>query len=324
MRAVICEAWGKPGDLKVGELPDPVPGPGEVLIAIEAAGLNFADTLMIQGKYQEKPSFPFSPGLEGAGSVAAVGEGVTRVSVGDRVLAILDHGGFAELALARESDVFVIPDSMDFPTAAGFPITYGTAHGSLVWRAALQPGETLLVHGAAGGVGLAAVEVAKYLGARVIAAASSADKLAIARRHGADDLINYAENDLRAMVREMTAGKGVDVVFDPVGGAAFTQSVRCIGWEGRILVIGFASGDIPSVAANMILVKNFSVIGVVFGEHSARFPDDTRERLSALLADDAVGHFSPTVMKTYALEDARTAILELAERRAMGKIVLTR
>jgi NADPH2:quinone reductase len=325
MRALLCRSLGSLDNLEVDDLPSPSLASDDVRIAVKASGVNFPDILMVEGKYQVKPELPFVPGLEVAGEVMECGPDVQRLRPGDRVMAFARFGGaHADEIVLPATIVTPIPNAMDFVTAAAFPVAYGTAHFAFAHRGNLKPGETVLVLGAAGGVGLAAVEVAKYLGARVIAAASSADKLAIARRHGADDLINYAENDLRAMVREMTAGKGVDVVFDPVGGAAFTQSVRCIGWEGRILVIGFASGDIPSVAANMILVKNFSVIGVVFGEHSARFPDDTRERLSALLADDAVGHFSPTVMKTYALEDARTAISELAERRAMGKIVLTR
>jgi NADPH2:quinone reductase len=323
MRAVICEAWGKPGDLKVGELPDPVPGPGEVLIAIEAAGLNFADTLMIQGKYQEKPSFPFSPGLEGAGSVAAVGEGVTRVSVGDRVLAILDHGGFAELALARESDVFVIPDSMDFPTAAGFPITYGTAHGSLVWRAALQPGETLLVHGAAGGVGLAAVEVGKALGARVIATAGGAEKGRLALKHGAEAAIDYREEDIRERVKALTGGRGVDVVFDPVGGEVFDASLRCTAWSGRLLTIGFAAGQVPQVPANILLVKNLSVIGCYWGSYRKQAPELLEPEFRDLFGWFEEGLLAPHVSHALPLEQVAEAMDLLLTRRSTGKVVVT-
>jgi NADPH2:quinone reductase len=233
-------------------------------------------------------------------------------------------GAHADEIVLPASIVTPIPDDMNFVTAAAFPVAYGTAHFALAYRGNIKPGESLLVLGAAGGVGLAAIEVGKYLGARVIAAASSADKLAVAKHHGADELINYTDGNLRDEVRELTGGKGADVVFDPVGGDAFTQSVRCIGWEGRILVVGFASGDIPHIATNMILVKNFSVTGVVFGEHSHRHPDDTRQRLMGLLTDYGAGHFKPNVMKTYRLEAGRSAISYLAERRVLGKIVLTR
>ena len=223
----------------------------------------------------------------------------------------------------RAAIVTPIPETMDFVTAAGFPVAYGTAHFALQYRGRLAAGETLLVLGAAGGVGLAAIEVGKLLGARVIAAAGSPEKLAIAREHGADHVIDYRVENLRDRVRELTDGRGVDVVFDPVGGAAFEQSVRAIGWEGRILVVGFASGDIPRVAANMILVKNFSVTGVVFGEHSSRYPDDTRARLGQLLSDFAAGHLKPRISKTYPLDQARAALAEMAARRVVGKLVLT-
>lgn len=215
-----------------------------------------------------------------------------------------------------------IPDGMDFVSAAAFPVAYGTAHFALTHRGHLTAGETLLVLGAAGGVGLAAIEVGKLLGARVIAAASSPEKLDMARQHGADETINYAVRDLRDGVRTLTDGKGVDVVFDPVGGEAFNQSVRCIGWEGRILVVGFASGDIPEIAANMILVKNISTIGVVFGEHSSRFPDDTRQRLSKLLEAYADGRLKPSVMRTYPLSDGRAALDVMSNRQVVGKLVL--
>ena len=216
-----------------------------------------------------------------------------------------------------------IPEAMDFVTAAAFPVAYGTAHFALQHRGRLAAGETLLVLGAAGGVGLAAVEVGKLMGARVIAAAGSPEKLAIAREHGADCAVDYRVENLRDRVMELTGGRGVDVVFDPVGGTAFEQSVRVIGWEGRILVVGFASGEIPRVAANMILVKNFSVTGVVFGEHSWRFPDDTRARLGQLLGDFAAGHLRPRIWKTFPLDQARVAFAEMAARRVIGKMVLT-
>jgi NADPH2:quinone reductase len=294
-----------------------------VRIGVRASGVNFPDILMVEGKYQVKPELPFIPGLEVAGIVLECAAGVEHVRPGDRALAFARRGGgHAEEVVVPGAIVTPIPDAMDFVTAAAFPVAYGTAHFALAHRGRLAAGETLLVLGAAGGVGLAAIEAGKLLGARVIAAASSAEKLAIARQHGADETINYAADDLRNRVRALTDGKGVDVVFDPVGGDAFKQSVRCIRWEGRILVVGFASGDIPHVAANMILVKNFSVTGVVFGEHSWRFPDDTRRRLATLLEAYSRGRLRPAVMKTYPLTEGQAALSEMASRRAMGKLVL--
>jgi NADPH:quinone reductase len=325
MRALLCRTLGSIDNLEIGELASPKLAAGQVRIAAKASGVNFPDILMVEGKYQVKPELPFVPGLELAGEVLECAPGVDHVRPGDRVMAFARFGGaHADEIVLPASIVTPIPDEMDFITAAAFPVAYGTAHFALDYRGQLKPGENLLVLGAAGGVGLAAIEVGKYLGARVIAAASSQEKLEVAKQHGADDLVNYANGDFRDEVRELTGGKGVDVVFDPVGGNAFTQSVRCIGWEGRLLVVGFASGDIPSVAANMILVKNFSAVGVVFGEHSEQFPDDTRLRLSKLLEAYGSGQFKPKVMKTYSLDDARLAITELAERRALGKVVLVR
>ena len=298
-------------------------GPGQVRVGVRASGINFPDILMVEGKYQVKPELPFIPGLEVAGVVLECAAGVAHVRPGDRVLAFARRGGgHAEEVVVPAAIVTPIPETMDFVTAAAFPVAYGTAHFALTHRGHLAVGETLLVLGAAGGVGLAAIEVGKLLGARVIAAASSPEKLAIARRHGADETINYAADDLRDQVRAFTDGRGVDVVFDPVGGDAFKHSVRCIGWEGRILVIGFASGEIPQVATNMILVKNFSVTGVVFGEHSSRFPDDTRRRLAKLLEAYAGGRLRPAVMRTYPLNDARAALEEMSNRRVAGKLVL--
>ena len=325
MRALLCRTLGSVSNLEVGEVDSPKAAAGQVRIGVKASGVNFPDILMVEGKYQVKPELPFIPGIEVAGEVLECGAGVEHVRPGDRVMAFARRGGgHADEVVVAGGIVTPLPDNMDFVTAAAFPVAYGTAHFALTRRGNLKQGETLLVLGAAGGVGLAAIEVGKFLGARVIAAASSAEKLAVARAHGADETVNYAAGSLRDEVHAHTGGKGVDVVFDPVGGQAFAQCVRCIGWEGRILVIGFASGEIPSVAANMILVKNFSVTGVVFGEHSWRFPDDTRHRLTELLAAYAGGHFKPVVMKTYALSDAQAALAEMADRRVMGKLVLTR
>ena len=324
MRALLCRSLGDIGALEVGDIAPPVLGPDQVRIRVHASGVNFPDILMVEGKYQVKPELPFVPGLEVAGEVLECAPGITHVRPGDRVMAFARRGGgHAEEAVVAGGIITPIPDAMDFVTAAAFPVAYGTAHFALTHRGNLQAGETLLVLGAAGGVGLAAIEVGKLLGARVIAAASSAEKLEIARAHGADDLINYTSEDLRDRVRALTDSKGVDVVFDPVGGDAFAQSVRCIGWQGRILVIGFASGDIPKVATNMILVKNFSVVGVVFGEHSWRYPDETRARLADLMQAWTDGKLKPKVMKAYPLAEGREALAEMASRRVTGKFVLT-
>jgi len=323
MRALLCRSVGSIGNLEVADVASPSLGPRQIRIGVRASGINFPDILMVEGKYQVKPELPFIPGLEVAGVVLECAAGVEHVRAGDRVLAFARRGGgHAEEVVVPGAIVTAIPDAMDFVTAAAFPVAYGTAHVALTHRGHLGAGETLLVLGAAGGVGLAAIEVGKLLGARVIAAASGPGKLAIARQHGADETINYTVGDLRDRVRSLTDGKGVDVVFDPVGGEAFKQSVRCIGWEGRILVIGFASGEIPQVATNMILVKNFSVTGVVFGEHSSRFPDDTRQRLAKLLEAYADGRLRPAVMRTYPLSDAREALNEMSNRRVAGKLVL--
>src|SRR5262249_55396275 len=250
-------------------------------------------------------------------------EGVDHVRPGDRVLAFARRGGgHAEEVVVPGAIVTSIPDAMDFVTAAAFPVAYGTAHFALTHRGHLASGEVMLVLGAAGGVGLAAIEIGKLLGARVVAAASTSDKLAIARQHGADETINYVTENLRDRVRSLTDGKGVDVVFDPVGGEAFRQSVRCAGWEGRILVVGFASGEIPQVATNIILVKNVSVTGVVFGEHSWRYPRDTRRRLTQLLELYSANRLHPRVMKTFPLSDARDALAEIRDRKVSGKLVL--
>jgi len=323
MRAMLCRELGDVSKLAMGELPDPQPGPGEACIAVRAAGVNFPDILMVEGKYQVKPALPFVPGLEVAGEVAACGEGVTHVAPGDRVMAFArTGGGYAERIVLPGAIVTPIPDAMDFVTAAAFPVVYGTAHFALTHRGRLGEGETLLVLGAGGGVGLAAVEVGKALGARVIAAARGADKLAAAREQGAEEVVDYAAQDLRDTVLGLTGGRGVDVVFDPVGGDAFRQAVRCVGWEGRVLVIGFASGDIPQVAANYVLVKNLSVIGVVFGEHGARFPDETRERLAELARWCVDGRLKPRIHRVFALAQARAALAEIGERSVIGKMVL--
>lgn len=323
MRAVLCNGWGEPESLALGEIEAPEPAPGEVLVAVEAAGVNFADILMVAGQYQEKPPFPFSPGLEVAGRVAAVGDGVERVAPGARVLALPDWGGYAERARARESDVFALPDEMDAVTAAGFPITYGTAHGALVWRAALQAGETLLVHGAAGGVGLAAVEVGKALGAKVIATAGGPDKLAVAEAHGADHLIDYRREDIRDRVKALTDGRGADVVFDPVGGEVFEASLRAVAWGARLVVIGFAAGKVPQIPANILLVKNLAATGLYWGSYRKHAPDLVARQFADLFDWYRAGKLKPHVSHRLSLERAAEAMDLLSRRKSTGKVVLT-
>ncbi len=323
MRAVICRDYGGPEKLELAELPEPQPGPGEVAIAVAAAGVNFADTLLVAGRYQERPEPPFTPGLELAGEIAALGPGVSGFAPGQRVMAVVDRGAFAETAVARVEDVFPIPDAMDFETAAGFPTTYGTAHGALVWRADLQPGENLLVHGAAGGVGLAAVEVGKALGAEIIATAGGAEKLAVAKAHGADHLIDYKTEDIRARVKALTGGRGAEVVYDPVGGEVFMASLRAVAWGGRLLVIGFAAGKVPEIPANILLVKNLSVLGFYWGAYRHRAPELLKAQFETLTGWYAAGRLKPLVSHSLDLAAAGDALKLLLERKATGKVVLT-
>ena len=323
MRAVLCQGWGGPSSLSIEECPEPSPGPGQVRLKVAAAGLNFADTLMIAGKYQEKPAFPFSPGLEVAGTVLETGPGVEGLAPGQRVMAVLDHGGFAEQVLARAEDVFPIPESMDFAAAAAFPIAYGTSHIALWERAGLKAGETLLVHGAAGGVGLTAVEIGKALGATVIASANGADRLEVPATRGADYLIDTKSEDIRDRVREITEGRGVDVVYDPVGGEAFDKSLRSIAWGARLLAIGFASGTTPQIPANLLLVKNCSVIGLYWGSYRRHAPHLVAESFRQLFSWFDQGKLKPLVSQTFPLDRTAEALQMLADRRTTGKLVLT-
>ncbi len=323
MRAVLCSAFGGPDVLRLDDCPDPTPGPGEVAVEVAAAGINFADILMIAGKYQEKPDFPFSPGLEIAGRVRSLGPGVEGPKPGSRVMALVGYGGYAEAAVAQSGDVFEIPEEMDFVTAAGFPITYGTGHGGLVWKAALRSGETLLVHGAAGGVGLAAVEVGKALGARVIATAGGPDKLAVTEAHGADELIDYRSEDLRERVKALTDGRGVDVVFDPVGGDVFDSSLRCVAWGARMVIVGFAAGRVPQIPANHLLVKNTSAMGLYWGSYRRHAPDLVAAQFATLLQWYRDGLLRPHVSHALDLSRAAEALTLLSERRSTGKVVLT-
>ncbi|MGE0719847.1 MAG: NADPH:quinone oxidoreductase family protein [Alphaproteobacteria bacterium] len=323
MRAVRCHAYGDLAHLAVDEVPTPEPGPGQVRVAIHAAGVNFADGLMVLGQYQEKPPLPFVPGLEAAGVVEACGEGVTRVAPGDRVIALVDTGAYAEAVVAPEDRLFPVPDGMDLEIAAAFPVTYGTSHVGLGRRVGLKAGETLLVHGAAGGVGLTAVEIGKAMGATVIATASSPEKLAVAAMHGADHLIDYTTEDIRERVRRITDGRGADVIYDPVGGDVFDTSLRCIAWEGRILVVGFASGRIPQAPANILLVKNAAVVGVFWGAYRQRDPQVIRDSLAELFAWHAAGRLRPHVSHRLDLAEAAAAIELLRKRKSTGKVVLT-
>ncbi len=323
MKAVIVNEWVKPSELAVGEMDAPQIEAGKVRVRVRAASLNFADTLIVQGLYQEKPPFPFVPGGEVGGDVIEVGAGVRHVKVGDRVAALCGTGGFAEEVVCDAMTVVPIPDNMDYETAAGFVIAYGTSHVGLAHRAKLQAGETLLVHGAAGGVGLTAVELGKLMGATVIATASSAEKLALTQQYGADHIINYKEEDFRARVKEITGKKGADVIYDPVGGDVFDQSLRCIAWEGRLLVVGFASGRIPKAPANLMLVKNCSIVGLYWGAYARRNPQVLLGSLQQLMRWFSEGKIKPHVSQTFALEDVGSAMKTMLTRKAMGKVVLT-
>jgi NADPH:quinone reductase len=323
MRAVICSRLDGPSALAVGDMPPPKLGPGQVRIAVKAAGVNFADTLIVQGRYQMKPDLPFIPGLEAAGTIVEVAADVTTVRPGTRVMAALGIGAFAEEAVCKATAVFPIPDRMDFVTAAGFPIVYGTAQGGLARRGNLKPGETLLVLGAAGGAGVAAVEVGKAMGATVIAAARGADKLDVARRHGADHVVDYASEDLRERAKALAGPRGVDVVFDPVGGDLFDAALRTLGWEGRIVVVGFAAGRIPQIPANLLLVKNISAVGLFWGEYRNRDPELVRDWFAQLMQWYEAGKIKPHVSHVLPAEQVSTAMDMLLARKSTGKIVLT-
>ncbi len=323
MRAVICRDFAGIDALAIEDIEPPAPAPGRVRIAVKAAGVNFADTLIVAGQYQLKPPLPFSPGLEIAGTVIDAGDGVTRCRPGDRVMAALDFGGFAEIASAAETDVFVLPEGMDEITAAGFPVAYGTSEIALGLRAGLQPGEVLVVHGAAGGVGLTAVEIGKAIGAEVIATAGGADKLAIAAAHGADHGIDYRTEDIRERVKALTGGRGADVVYDAVGGDAFDASLRSIAWNGRLLIIGFAGGRIPQIPANILLVKNISAIGLNWGSYRRHDPARLADSFARLFAWYRDGRLKPRVSATFDLAEAPQALAALRARSATGKLVLT-
>ena len=323
MKAVLCKQFGPPEALVVEELPSPKAGAGEVVLTVKAASVNFPDVLIIQNKYQFKPPLPFSPGSELAGIVKEVGAGVTSVRPGDRVIAFTTYGAFAEEVKTEATRLLPLPESMDFVAGAAFLLTYGTSDHALRDRAALQSGETLLVLGAAGGVGLAAIEIGKALGARAIACASSDDKLAVCREHGADAGINYATEDLRERIKVLTEGRGVDVVYDAVGGPYTEPAFRSLTWRGRLLVVGFAAGEIPKLPLNLPLLKGASVVGVFWGDFARREPRAFAASARQLARWYAEGKLRPHVSQTLPLERAPEAIRLLASRQAKGKIVLT-
>ena len=323
MKAVLCKQFGPPETLVVEDLPSPNPGKGEVVVSMKAASVNFPDVLIIQNKYQFKPPLPFSPGSELSGVVKSVGDGVSGFKPGDRVIAFTTYGAFAEEVLLDANRLMPMPKEMDFPSAAAFLLTYGTSDHALRDRGALQAGETLLVLGAAGGVGIAAIEIGKALGARVIACASSEEKLAVCREHGADETINYAAEDVRERVKQITAGKGVDVVYDPVGGPYTEPALRSTAWRGRLLVVGFAAGDIPKIPLNLTLLKGCSIVGVFWGDWVRREPHAFAASVEQLGKWYAEGKLKPHVSATYPLERAADAIRLLADRKVKGKVVVT-
>lgn len=322
MKAIICKTWGLPDTLTVEELPDPVPAAGQVSIEVQAAGVNFPDVLIIQNKYQFKPELPFTPGSELAGVVRAVGEDVTHLKPGERVIAFIGNGAFAQQVVAPAAVVMPMPPGMDFDTAAAITLTYGTSHHAVVDRAQLKAGETMLVLGAAGGVGLAAIEIGKALGARVIAAASSDEKLAVCKAHGADATINYSTQDLREAIKAATDGKGPDVIYDPVGGVYAEPAFRSIGWRGRYLVVGFANGEIPKLPLNLALLKGASLVGVFWGEFARREPKANLAAMRELMGWLAQGKIKPHISGRYALAETPKALNDMAARKVTGKIVI--
>ena len=322
MKAIVCKDWGPPDSLELQDLPDLVPQAGEVVVEVRAAGVNFPDVLTVQGKYQYRPELPFTPGNEFAGTVRAVGEGVSHFKAGDRVIGFARSGAFAEQVRAPADVLMPMPPDMDFDIAAAITLTYGTSHHAVVDRAQLKAGETMLVLGAAGGVGLAAIEIGKALGARVIAAASSAEKLEVCRAHGADVLIDYSKEDLREALKAATGGKGPDVIYDPVGGPYTEPALRSIAWRGRHLVIGFAAGEIPKLPWNLMLLKGASVVGVFWGEFAKREPKANVAAMREMLGWMAEGKLKPLVSQRYALAETAQASNDMADRKVTGKVVI--
>jgi NADPH:quinone reductase len=322
MKAILCKSYGPPENLVLEEVPDLVPGNGEAIVEVYAASLNFPDTLQIQGKYQFQPPMPFSPGSEVGGVIIATEAGLAGFAVGDRVMATPSIGGMAEQVRVSATGLRKIPDNMDFKTAAGFAMVYTTSYHALKQRAQLKPGETLLVLGSSGGVGLAAVELGKLMGARVIAAASSEEKLQFVAQLNPDELLNYGDGDLKEKVKALTDGKGADVIYDPVGGDLFDQATRSINWNGRILVVGFTSGRIPEYKANLALLKGASMVGVFLGRFRQEEPEAYEQNFAELFDLYKAGKIKPIITQTFALEDFISAFHVFTERKVMGKVIL--
>tara|TARA_B100001059_G_scaffold150117_1_gene149959 strand:- start:279 stop:1262 length:984 start_codon:yes stop_codon:yes gene_type:complete len=322
MKAVLCKSYGPPENLVLEEVPDLTPGENEAVVEVYAASLNFPDGLQIQGKYQFQPPMPFTPGSEVGGVIKAVGPGLDHYEVGDRVMAIPGIGGLAEQVIVKPESVRRIPDNMDFKTAAGFAMVYTTSYHALKQRANLQPGETLLVLGASGGVGLSAVELGKVMGARVIAAASTDEKLDFVKQYHPDATINYGDGELKEKVKALTNDRGADIIYDPVGGDMFDQSCRCINWNGRLLVIGFTSGRIPEYKANLALLKGSSMVGVFLGRFRKEEPDAYEQNLNELLKMYAAGKLNPIVTQSFPKEEYVQAFNIFTQRQAKGKVTL--
>lgn len=322
MKAIICNEWCKPEDLKIEDVENPTLDENSVRIEVFAAGVNFPDVLIIQGKYQYKPNFPFSPGSEVAGIVIETGENVRDVKVGDRVMSVTGHGAFAEQICIESSKVTILPESMDYVTAAGVSLTYGTSAYALFQRALIKKNDFVLIHGATGGVGLAAIEISKAVGAKVIATASTDEKLEVAKEYGADYCINYTNCEFKEKVKEITNKKGADIIYDPVGGEVFEKSLRCIAWDGRLLVIGFASGKIANAPTNLPLLKNCSIIGVFWGAWRERNPLGHNQNMEIILKWWKEKKINPLVSKTFSLEDTKDALYALMNREIIGKAVI--
>ncbi|MFP2994897.1 NADPH:quinone oxidoreductase family protein [Spongiivirga sp. MCCC 1A20706] len=322
MKAIVCKQFGPPSELSFEEVASVTPGENEVLVSVNACSVNFPDTLIIQGLYQFKPDLPFTPGSDISGVVKEVGEGVKHVKPGDEVFGFVVNGGFAEEVIVPKNACFKKPPQMDFPIAASFMMAYGTSYHALKDRAKLLKDETLLVLGASGGVGLAAVELGKLMGARVIAAASSKDKLELCKKFGADEVINYKEEDLKARIKELTKGKGADVVYDPVGGSYSEPAIRGMAWEGRYLVVGFAAGDIPKIPLNLALLKGCAIVGVFWGSFAMKTPEKNMQNTMELMTWYAQGKLKPHIHKIYPLENAPDALEEMMNREVKGKVVI--
>jgi NADPH2:quinone reductase len=322
MKAIVCEKFGLPATLKYKEIPSTPPSEKEVLISIKACSVNFPDTLIIQGLYQFKPELPFTPGSDISGIVKEIGKDVKHLKVGDEVFGFTLSGGYAEEVTVSSSTIFLKPKNMDFPTAASFLLAYGTSHHALKDRAKLKEGETLVVLGASGGVGLAAVELGKIMGAKVIAAASTDEKLQLCKDHGADETINYTTEDLKTRIKELTNGKGADVIYDPIGGNYSEQALRSCAWEGRFLVVGFAAGQIPKIPLNLTLLKGCDIVGVFWGSFATKFPQKNLQNTMELMQWFSEGKLKPHIDKEYKLKDASKALEQMMHRKVKGKIVI--